>query len=147
MVGHLIATIIHTQEVIHAIRGQFLNDGIGLLTDRDVHHLGHGSVVVHVASLDADGGVALEAVTVHPLAQAGVARVPEHAQDGPTAHVGVAVLLERAIEPTDTGGASDRVQAEGPDVSAVVAVDREAHCVSVDVASIRPLGVRRQGPS
>lgn len=55
MVGHLIALIIDAQQVIHAIRCQFLNDGIGLLTDRDVHHLRHGSVVVHTDIIGTGG--------------------------------------------------------------------------------------------
>jgi len=68
-------------------------------------------------------------MTVHPLALGVVARVPEHLQNLPTVDVSVTVLRERTIEPTDTGRASDRVQAEGPDGGAVVAVDGEAHCV------------------
>ena len=55
MVGHLITLIIDAQQVIHAIRCQFLNDGVGLLTDRDVHHLRHGSVVVHALSIEGLG--------------------------------------------------------------------------------------------
>ena len=49
MVGHLITLIIDAQQVIHAVTRQLVDDRVGLLTDRDVHHLGHGSVVVHVA--------------------------------------------------------------------------------------------------
>ena len=68
-------------------------------------------------------------MTVYPLALRGVARVPEHFHDPPTADVGVAVLRQRAIEPTDASRASDGVQAESPDRAGVVAVDGEAHCV------------------
>ena len=68
-------------------------------------------------------------MTVHPLALGVVARVPEHLQNLPTADVSVAVLRQRTIEPTDTGRASDGVEAEGPDGAGVVAVDGEAHCV------------------
>ena len=46
------------------------------------------------------------------------------------------ILSQATFEPTDAGRASDGVEAEGPDAGAVVAVDGEAHCVSVDVASI-----------
>lgn len=66
---------------------------------------------------------------VHPLALGGVARVPEHFHDLPTADVGVAVLRQATFEPTDASRASDGVEAESPDRAGVVAVDGEAHCV------------------
>ena len=141
MVGHLITLIIDAQQVIHAIRCQFLDDGVGLLADRDVHHLGHRSVVVHVASIGSPDVVRTDRVTVYPLSQAGVTREPEQFQDLHAADVSVTVLSQRTREPTDTGRASDRVQAESPDGLAVDAVDGEAHCGPVDVASIGPLGV------
>ena len=68
-------------------------------------------------------------MTVYPLALGGVARIPEHFQNLPTADVGVAVLRQRAIEPADPCRASDGVQSESPDRAGVVAVDGEAHCV------------------
>ena len=81
-------------------------------------------------------------MTVHPLALGGVAREPEHLQDLPAVNVGVAILSQGTIEPTDAGGSRDGVEAEGPDGGAVVAVDGVTHQVSVvDVASIGPLGV------
>ena len=70
-------------------------------------------------------------MTVHPLALGGVARVPEHLQNLPTVDVGVAVLRQATFEPTDSGRASDGVEAESPDGAGVVAVDGEAHWVSV----------------
>jgi hypothetical protein len=89
-----------------------------------------------VRILDGHGLVGLETVTVDPVSHAGVARVPEQPQDSPTADVSVAILSQRTFEPADPCRASDRVQAEGPDAGAVVAVDGEAHCGPVDVASI-----------
>ena len=81
-----------------------------------------------------------DSVPVHPPSQAGVAREPEQFQDLHAVDVSVAVLSQRTREPTDPCRASDGVQAEGPDGLAVVAVDGEAHCGPVDVASVRGLG-------
>ena len=68
---------------------------------------------------------------VHPLALGVVARVPEHFQNLPAVDVSVAVLRQRAIEPTDAGRTRDGVEAESPDRAGVVAVDGETHRVSV----------------
>ena len=141
MVGHLITLIIDAQQVIHAIRSQFLDDGVGLLADRDVHHFGHGSVVVHVASIgppEASGG---DAVPVDPLALRGVTRPPEELQDLTTGGL-VAVDLGAIGEPADKNRARDGVNLQGPNGTAVVAVDGVTHRVVVVVASI---GLRGEG--
>jgi len=114
--------------------------------DRGVHEafdLAHVLRLVDVASIGSPDVVRTDRVTVYPLSQAGVTREPEQFQDLQAIDVSVTVLSQRTREPTDSCRASDGVQAESPDGLAVVAVDGEAHCVSVDVASIGPLGVSR----
>ena len=116
------------------------------LGDGGVHEafdLAHVLRLVDVAILDGHGHMGLETVTVYPVSHAGVTREPEQFQDLQAIDVSVTVLSQRTREPTDSCRASDGVQAESPDGLAVVAVDGEAHCVSVDVASIGPLGVSR----
>jgi len=107
--------------------------------DRGVHEafdLAHVLRLVDVASIGSPDVVRTDRVTVYPLSQAGVTREPEQFQDLQAVDVSVTILSQRTFEPTDTGSASDRVEAEGPDAGAVVAVDGEAHCGPVDVASI-----------
>ena len=66
-------------------------------------------------------------MTVYPLSLGGVTRPPEHLKDGTTRHPSVSVLSQGGIEPTDASGASDGIQAQGPDTAGVVAVDRVTH--------------------
>jgi len=69
----------------------------------------------------------LKAVAVDPSPFAGLARIPEHTQDGTTRHPSVAVFSKRGVEPADAGSPRDRVKAESPDALGVVAVDGVAH--------------------
>jgi len=71
--------------------------------------------VVDVASIGSPDVLGTDRVLVHPLALRGVARVPEHLKDLPAVDVGVAVFSQGAVEPTDSGGSRDRVEAESPD--------------------------------
>ena len=95
--------------------------------------------MVDVASIGPPEGSGGDAVPVDPLALRGVTRPPEELQDLTTGGL-VTVDLGRVAEPADPCRASDRVETEGPDGLAVVAVDGEAHCGPVDVASVRGLG-------
>ena len=113
------------------------------LGDRGVHEafdLAHVLRLVDVASIGSPDVLGTDSVPVHPPSQAGVAREPEQFQDLHAVDVSVTVLSQRTREPADPCRASDGVQAEGPDGGAVVAVDGEAHCGPVDVASVRGLG-------
>jgi hypothetical protein len=122
----------------------FFRGPVATFGDRGVHEafdLAHVRLrLVDVASIGSPDVVRTDRVTVYPLSQAGVAREPEQFQDLHAVDVSVTVLSQRTREPTDPCRASDRVQAEGPDAGAVVAVDGEAHCGPVDVASVRGLG-------
>ena len=110
-----------------------LQGPVTTIGDGGVHEafdLAHDAVrLVWKNSTGSPDVVRTDRVTVYPLSQAGVAREPEQFQDLHAVDVSVAVLSQRTFEPTDTGSASDRVQAEGPDAGAVVAVDGEAHQV------------------
>ena len=66
---------------------------------------------------------------IDPSAFAGVARIPEHSQDGATGDVGVAVFSQRGGEPADPRSSRDRVEAKRPNALGVVAVDGVAHRV------------------
>lgn len=90
--------------------------------------------------------MALEAVAVDPLSLAHVATVPDQPQDGTTADVGVTVLFQGAVEPTDAGGSRKGVDLEGPDGVAVVAVDGVTHQVSVCCGQCKGFGGEGQGP-
>lgn len=76
---------------------------------------------------------------VNPVALGGITRPPKELQDLTTGGL-VTVDLGRVVEPTDKDGARDRVGLQGPNRTAVVAVDGVTHWVVVVVASVRGLG-------
>ena len=101
----------------------------GSTENQEGDRLEHGRSfrLVDAVSLQGDGLVALEAVTVHPLSLAALA-VPQQRQDG-TAGSGVLVLHRGVAEPADPNAARDGVGGHCPDAGGVVAVDGESHGV------------------
>jgi hypothetical protein len=92
-----------------------------------------------VASIGPPEGSGGDAVPVDPLALRGVTRPPEELQDLTTGGL-VTVGLGRVAEPADKNRARDGVGLQGPNRTAVVAVDGVTHRVVIVVASVGGLG-------
>ena len=95
------------------------------------------SVRLTEVSIGSEGVLGTDRMTVNPLSLGGVAAEPEHLKDLPAVNVGVTILRQATFEPTDSGRASDGVEAESPDGAGVVAVDGVTHRVVVVVVILQ----------